>query len=185
MIEVEIKLPVENRQELERKLQMKGFQAGKCVKEEDIYFNSPERDLKKRDEALRIRTVTNLETESEESVLTYKGPKLDHVSMTRKELETGVENPQMMREIFCALGYEKQYMVRKKRSYYEKEKLTACVDQVEGLGNFLELEILLTDENKREEALAEIEKLLHELGYQMSETSRTSYLSMLMKETDE
>ena len=57
--------------------------------------------------------------------------------------------------------------------------MTACVDQVTGLGDFLELEIIVEDETRREAALREIEILLGKLGYTMQDTTRTSYLSMI------
>ena len=45
----------------------------------------------------------------------------------------------------------------------------------------LELEILTDTEEKRTEALKQIEDVLEALGYSMKDTTRTSYLSMLMK----
>ena len=56
--------------------------------------------------------------------------------------------------------------------------MTACVDRVTGLGDFLELEIIVEDETEQAAALGEIEMLLEVLGYTMQDTTRTSYLSM-------
>ena len=53
--EIEVKLPVKNRQETAQMLKGLGFKFRKEVEEEDIYFNSACHDLKERDEALRIR----------------------------------------------------------------------------------------------------------------------------------
>ena len=61
----------------------------------------------------------------------------------------------------------------------QKESVTACLDNVRGLGKFLELEILTDSEEKKESALGQIEKILNGLGYQISDTVRISYLSML------
>ena len=47
--------------------------------------------------------------------------------------------------------------------------------------HYLELEILTDTEEKRTEALKQIEDVLEALGYSMEDTTRTSYLSMLMK----
>ena len=53
------------------------------------------------------------------------------------------------------------------------------MDQVEGLGSFLELEILVETEEQRPEALKKIETILHDLDYSLRETTRYSYLYML------
>ena len=58
-------------------------------------------------------------------------------------------------------------------------EITACLDQVDDLGDFLELEIIVQQESEREPALNKIIALLHELGYAPDEIIRTSYLSML------
>ena len=46
---------------------------------------------------------------------------------------------------------------------------------------FLEVEILVEREVEKDGALAQIERILNELGYQISDTVQTSYLSMLQK----
>ena len=181
MIEVEIKLQVENKEKIEHDLQKLGFIPGYLVKESDIYFNSDTNDLRKRDMALRVRCCENLTTGETEAVMTFKGPKLDQVSMTRKELETEISNPLVCQEILQLLGYVLIYPVRKFRQYYHLENVTACVDQVEKLGDFLELEIIAEEEKERENALLQIEEILETLGYRIEDTIRTSYLSMLQK----
>lgn len=150
MIEVEIKLPLFRRSVTERTLTAFGFKPGNLVKESDFYFTSDFHDFMKTDEALRIRTCDNFNTRETASFLTYKGAKLDTVSTTRKELETRIDDAETTREILISLGYKRLYPVTKLRQYYHKGMMTACVDQVEGLGSFLELEILVnTLEEKR------------------------------------
>ena len=58
--------------------------------------------------------------------------------------------------------------------------MTACVDQVESLGSFLELEILVDSPEQKESALQSIEALLLDMGSSLKETTRKSYLSMLL-----
>ena len=76
-------------------------------------------------------------------------------------------------------------MVKKTRQEYQRERMTACVDEVQDLGTFLELELVIFEEEKREEALQEIEKELQKLGYSLKDTTRTSYLSMLQQVEDD
>ena len=187
MLEIEIKLPLYRRNATEHDLVRLGFMAGDLVRESDIYFTGASHDFKKTDEALRIRRCENLSKRTETAFLTYKGPKLDRVSMTRKELETPVEDPEVMRQILLALGYEELAPVVKLRQYYEPAPdsppalagIHACADQVEKLGSFLELEVLAGDEADRIPALKRIENILKALGYSMEDTTRYSYLGML------
>ena len=151
MIEVEIKLPLFRRSITERALTDCGFKAGNLVKESDFYFTSDFHDFK-----------------------------LDTVSTTRKELETRIEDADIAREILISLGYKKLYPVTKLRQYYHKGRMTACVDQVESLGSFLELEILVDSPEQKESALQSIEALLLDMGSSLKETTRKSYLSMLL-----
>ena len=60
-------------------------------------------------------------------------------------------------------------------------RFTACLDHVEGLGDFLELEVIAEQESERKEILSKMEDLLAILGYHMSDTVQTSYLSMLQQ----
>ena len=192
MIEVEIKLPIRDRINIQKKLEEDGFVKNDLVRETDQYFNGVDRNFKKTDEALRIRKTEWLErsalnetpalTDDEPeqmTCITYKGPKLGNVGMSRKELETTVGDAEVMRKVLISLGYRPVQPVVKTRQYYSHKDMTACVDQVEGLGDYLELEVLVDVEEKRPEALERIEGQLKKLGYSMGDTTRISYLSML------
>lgn len=185
MIEVEVKVAVKNRLQIENSLRELGFVKGDLLKETDYYFDSKFNKLRERDMALRIRSCENLTSNTAEHFMTFKGPKLDSISMTRKELEMKIESAETGIEILCSLGYEPVLPVRKLRQYLVMDEITACLDQVEGLGDFLELEIIVPQESEREAALNKIVALLHELGYAPDEIIRTSYLSMLQRKSEE
>lgn len=117
--------------------------------------------------------------------INFKGKKLDTCTMTREELETGVEDGAICRNILQAIGYAPATPeVIKDRTVMQKESITACLDNVHGLGGFLELEILADSEEEKGAELERIENILHSIGYQISDTVRISYLSMLQKEKE-
>ncbi len=87
MIEVEVKIPIESIEEIEGQLIHNGFKYQKTVVETDTYFTSDHYDMRKHDKALRIRTTENRDTGEMRAQLGCKGPKLDNISMTRKETE--------------------------------------------------------------------------------------------------
>ena len=179
MIEVELKVPVNDREQLNDKLLKLGFVKGDRVKETDTYFDNQVNQIKNSDSALRVRSRENFTWNLSEHFMAYKGPKMDDVSMTRKEVEMQIADASVGKEILAALGYVKMYPVVKIRQYYSHNQVTACLDQVECLGDFLELEIVVSQEDEKQEALDTLVSLLQEIGYSSKETIRTSYLSML------
>ena len=180
-IEVEIKLKIRDRDKLIEDLHHAGFSQGDLVSESDIYYTSTHHDFEKMDEALRIRSIRNLSTGEKSSVITFKGAKTDRRSMTRKELETEVGDSEIAREILESIGFTPVPAVEKERQNFYKQKITACVDRVKNLGEYLELEKIVDAEEEKTEALKELEEVLQRLGYSMEDTTRISYLSMLMK----
>ena len=102
--------------------------------------------------------------------------------MSRQEYETVVEDAESMDQILKSLGFSPVAGVAKTRIYLQQEEMTACLDQVDGLGDFLELEVIAHEETLREAHLENMEQLLTTLGLSMKDTVRTSYLGMLLRE---
>ena len=158
----------------------RGFAPEGAVRERDVYFNGAGRDFRRTDEALRLRSVRRLPDGPRESLLTYKGPKLDQVSNARTEYETAVSDGETAEKLLEALGYRPLAVVDKVRRTYRMEDVTLCLDEVEGLGGFLELEILVPAEEGREEAVGRLLALLDGLGISRDRLSRRSYLELLI-----
>lgn len=182
MIEVEIKLKIHDPETVEKGLRAMGFVPGGSFCEEDCYFDNEAGQIRKNGEALRIRRVTDRESGTAETVITFKGKKLDQVSASRRELETTVGSAETGMQILEALGFRKVLpQVQKNRQEYRRGRITACLDRVKGLGDFLELEILTEGEMQKTAALEQIETVLCGLGYSMKDTTRSSYLGMLQR----
>lgn len=182
MIEVEVKLPIADLDTIKRKLLKMGFRETAFIEECDTYFDNRHGDIRANGEALRVRETKDYLTGESRAQINFKGKKLDTCTMTREELETGVENGEICRNILQVIGYAPaEPEVIKDRTMMQKESITACLDNVRGLGGFLELEILADSEEKKDAALRGIENILNSLGYQISDTVRMSYLSMLRK----
>lgn len=90
----------------------------------------------------------------------------------------------MQWKILIALGFELAAGVQKTRCYMEYGNMTAYLDQVDNLGDFLELEMIASQESMREQYLQTMETFLNELGFSIEDTVNTSYLSMLAGEND-
>src|SRR5262245_49585825 len=79
--EVEQKHRVDDPDALIQTLATRGAALGPAIEQADTYFAHPSRDFAKTDEALRIRMVAG------DGVVTFKGPKLDATTKTRREIE--------------------------------------------------------------------------------------------------
>ncbi len=183
MIEVEIKI----RADLEiakQRLIKSGFEKDAHVRESDTYYDNAAGDIRGNDTALRIRTVEYPDLGTSESYITFKGNRCDDVSMTRPEYESLIKGPDEIKMILKALGYEPvEPAVIKERTLYVKGSVSACLDRVEELGDFLELEIMSESESK-DEALDHLWEMLGLLGYNREDTITVSYLTMLQRKSE-
>lgn len=152
------------------------------LREQDLYFNGNDRDFRKTDEALRLRRVLDGGTGREtQTLLTYKGAKQDALSSTRLEYETAVSDGEVMLNLLRSLGYTPVFVVDKRRREYAQGDITLCLDTVEGLGAYLELELLCEREDAREAAVQRLLETLGDLGVPKENLTRKSYLELLMK----
>jgi len=145
---------------------------------EDIYFNHPCRDFSETDEALRIR-IKRFNGHFE-AFLTYKGPKIDNLSKSRKEIEVSIEDVDTYLELLSLLGFREVLTVKKTREkYYVEKGVTVTLDEVEGLGKFVEIEKLAKDEKEVQREVPRLMDILKSLGIEKFE--RKSYLELLME----
>jgi adenylate cyclase class 2 len=164
---------------LERKLSAWGARADAALREADHYFNAPDRDFARTDEALRVRRVGRT------NCVTYKGPKRDAQTKTRTEVEVPLADGEAAANDFCRLlthlGYRPVAVVGKRRVIHHLERggyaMDVCLDEVDDVGRFAELEIL-APEDQLEPARAVLLATAAELGLTASE--RRSYLEMLL-----
>lgn len=174
MIEVEVKAKINSFKEMEKKLDEIGATKSKSEFQEDIYFQSPIVDFGETDEALRIRTTNN------NIFITYKGPKIDEKSKTRKEVEMNIESAEKAKDIFEEIGFRQARTVRKNRQYYTYKNFEISLDDVEGLNPYMEIEVSLDEDEDYSEAQSKIFELFEKLGITEG-FERTSYMELLEK----
>ena len=138
-----------------------------------MYYNEPNRDFKKTDEALRIR-VSNGHAE-----VTYKGPKIDTETKAREEINVKIDDYQKFNNILEVLNFKRIKSVDKIQRHYECEGLSVMIDEVRDLGRFLEVEVLV--EGNIEAAKERIFSLLKRIGLDKEKLTRESYLELLLK----
>jgi len=173
-LEVELKAPADL-DEARRKLRELGAVLVVEGEEQlDVYLQHPCRDLALTDEALRLRK------RREVASLTYKGPKVGGKCKARLEVEVAVSSFEDALELLKQLGFEQVAVLRKRRTVYEVGGFRVYLDEVEGLGCFMEVESLLEPSSTmsiEEEAL----RLARLLGARVEEATTKSYLEMFLE----
>lgn len=178
-LEVEVKAPVPDPLGLVRAIRRQGGRSHGVLRQSDRYFNHPQRDFARTDEALRIRTTrarTSRGWGTPETVITYKGPKLDRLSKTRREIEFAVGPA--IGEILRRLRFREVATVHKVRQRFLLGSFEVLVDRVRGVGNYVEVEWhgrAVSVAQARDSILA----LLRRFGIEGNE--RRSYLELLLE----
>ncbi|MCG2683122.1 MAG: class IV adenylate cyclase [Planctomycetales bacterium] len=193
--EVEMKFPVADPSALEARLTGLGTTIAAAQSEVDVYFAHPARDYSRTDEALRLRRKGTAYS------ITYKGPKIDAATKTRREIDlplaTDEEGFKAWFAMLEALGFsiagEVRKSRRKARVLWQERSVEVSLDAVERLGEFAELELVVDDGSTTgvdgaatdaprspsiEAAIQCIASLAAALGLEASE--RRSYLELLM-----
>jgi len=202
--EVEQKFPVSSLADVEGHLTALGAAISTPKVEVDVYYNHPARDFAVTDEAVRIRTVgpsSCITYKGPKIDATTKNLSQNHHShverpsdseppagsrtgfKTRREIELplAADTAAGWAELLVALGFRSVAEVRKRRrkAYvpWQAQRVEVSLDEVEGLGCFVELE-LVVEEPLLETAKACLAALAQRMGLKQSE--RRSYLELLL-----
>ncbi len=169
MLEVEVKLWLDDVEALRSRLRETGATEHGTTHEEDIYFRHPCRDFAATDEALRIRNG---------SILTYKGPRDAAAEVkVRAEHELPVPDEAACRALLAGLGFEAAATVRKHRATFHLDGVVVTLDHLEDVGHFAEIEVVGAD---AQAAIKHIEHIREQLGLSGARMEPASYLELAM-----
>ncbi len=143
-LEVERKFRLINGSQFRGRLALLGIALSEPQLQIDQYFAHPGRDFAITDEALRVRFAAG------RCALTYKGPKVDQTTKSRAEIELpfdpSVQDPNQVAELLEQLGFRPVAKVLKRRRTGSADRygqaITIDHDDVQGLGEFVELEVV-------------------------------------------
>lgn len=180
--EVEAKYQLLNFEEvIEHLKEMELHQIDNSEYQKDTYYNSPVRDFLENEivsEWLRIRET------KEACTLNYKlwlpiGAKIQNQC---REFEIEISDVYAMKQILSHLSFEEIAIVEKNRRSWKYDKVEISIDEVKGLGSFIELEYSEeVEESKIEEINKLFEKILHSLNAEVSERDRRGYAYALIQ----
>ncbi|MDK2853995.1 MAG: adenylate cyclase, class 2 [Thermococcaceae archaeon] len=163
-MEVEVKFRVVL-DEIREKIEKLGAKLVREEIQEDLYFDVPLPNL------LRIRHIVN----TGEVILGYKEIK-DKRNEEFDEIEVEVGDFDKTREILKRLGFTEDIWVKKHRYVYKLGNVTFELNRVEGLGDFLDIEVI---SDNVEEAKREIWKVAGMLGLKEEDVEPRLYQELI------
>lgn len=168
MREVEVKYHVQDAESLLVALKERGIELGGAVHQDDQAY-APAGwcygDGKLGVSFVRLRTVGGRHT------FTLKRPAENALSCA--EYETGVADREQMHRAIMAMGFKPTVCIAKARRTAGLPGLSLCVDEVDGLGTFLELERIVADDVPGEAVQAELAAFVASLGIEAQRTGET------------
>jgi predicted adenylyl cyclase CyaB len=166
---IEIKARAPNPARLKAKVEAISDTAGEHISQEDIFFQSPHGRLK-----LRILG------QDQGQLIYYErpdsaGPKQSDYYISR------TSEPETLNDVLSRT-YGVRGVVRKERWLYWIGNTRIHLDQVEGLGSFLEFEVVLSDGQSIEEGLAIAANLMGRLGVAEADLIDAAYIDLLERD---
>jgi adenylate cyclase class 2 len=138
-LEIEVKLACDNLDRLRQaELDLQLVEARHF--EDNWLLDSIDQELLNKGAALRVRSV------NDKGVLTYKGIVRDSetsILKVREEIESAVDEPERVVELFERLGFQRSFRYQKYRTIYNLKRndksITVTFDETP-MGNFIEIE---------------------------------------------
>jgi len=165
---VEIKARVRDPQDLRARVEALSDRPGELLVQEDTFFPVADGRLK-----LRVLAPDHGE------LIYYRrpdaeGPKVSDYFISR------TDQPEALKQVLSlALGV--RGVVRKRRWLYWSGRTRIHLDEVEGLGHFLEFEVMLDDGEPVEAGEAEARALLARLGIPQADLLSGAYMDLIEK----
>jgi len=166
---IEIKARIENVAQLTPKVAALATEGPLEIAQDDTFFNCVSGRLK-------LRAFSNDAGE----LIFYRrvnqsGPKESFY------LRSPTSSPETLRESL-SLAYGQIGRIRKYRTLFLVGRTRVHLDRVEDLGHFLELEVMLVDDEPAEHGVREASQLMDKLGIEPGQLIEGAYLDLLLEQ---
>ncbi len=180
MREIEVKFKVSDIGAIRQALLARGCVLSEPVEQDDrVYIPRGQTysDVNAETPILRVRR------QATSALLTYKRGKF----LNKIEYETAVDHPDAADAIVGKLGFGQALTIKKRRSHGECQGYEVCLDEVEGLGSYVEAESLVEEgeysEGKTEAIELAMASFLESLGVSKSERVFKGYDILLYEQS--
>ena len=176
MREIEIKLKVNDIDSLETKLKEAGCVFEDSITQQDVIYSSSV-NAGSFDEAKEGHVAIRIRKEGEKAKLTLKQQKTGE--MDNLEYESEIEDIVAIDKILSTLGWKPEVAVVKTRKQGKLGEYQVCLDGVEQLGNYIELEKIADEDSDPEKIRDELLKTLEPFGLTRSDEETKGYDTLI------
>jgi len=138
-IEIEAKFKVESLEPYIERVVQSGGEWLDELEQGDQFFDHADHSLLKADSGLRLRIEKGRKT-TNRIQLCFKGPRQKGQYKRREEIEFDISDEKMATMLLEALGFITTLVVEKTRRLAQLDSCQVCLDEVNGLGSFIEIE---------------------------------------------
>lgn len=166
--EIEVKAKVANQDALMRELERIGCTLSEPLSQSDVIF------IFEGNEFPKVKpgsVVLRLREQGEKILFTLKQPQANELDAIEKEVE--VSDRQQMEDILKILGFKEVVRVNKKRRKARYQDCEICLDEVETLGVFIEVEKKSSEDGPTIQK--ELQQFLTSLGVQIADIVSSGY----------
>ena len=167
-VNIEIKARVQDFTEIKKRVEQLSDTVCQVIPQEDIFFNCPEGRLKLRQSSSRHGQLVYYHRPD------IAGPKHSDYQIFATDDPAGLKD-------ILSKAYGVRGLVSKVRNLYMVGHTRIHLDEVKGLGNFIELEVVLQPGQTDTEGQAIADGLMLQLGIQESDLISHAYMDMLEK----
>ncbi len=170
-MEIELRFKVKNLKLIENKLINLKAKFIKNKKQIDKYFG--EINLYKK---INYSFLLRIRQEGDKVFLTYKGDNFKKAGVWQ-EYDFLIKDSKKAELMIKDMGFDEVITVNKIRKEYSLNSLNICLDEIEGLGQFIEIEYLSESSNSKKKHF----DLIKRLGIEKNEIIHKGYVTMLLE----
>lgn len=173
MKEIEVKYQLEDRNKFLKKLEALGCEISEVNHQKDTIYVSDVNHIENTPGSIFLRV------RKDNDKIELNAKKHEKVMQARTEVEFGVSSYSDANKFLELIGFQKWVEVSKKRVHTFYKDCNICIDEVDTLGSFVELEYVVDDKEEEEKVLEKIEKIAKEIGIDTKRVVNQYYDEMI------
>jgi adenylate cyclase class 2 len=172
MREIEIKLKARDLSSLEQNLKSVGCVLSAPIHQHDTIY-SHGGDTSIWENMKEGYVVVRIRRDDKGAIFTLKQQRTNELDNI--ECETRVEDGEVMHQALLLLGFIPEVEVKKIRRKGKLGEYEICLDQVENLGNFIELEKMANDDADADKIMEDLFQKIESLGLSREDQEKRGY----------